>query len=258
MSGQLQTLDTPPPVSVQTLLYGIYQATTSGSGGSGTITGGGTIATQGYTLTVPATGTAALLGVANVFGANQSIGSAFTLDWNSDLYIGRSAAAILQLGVNHATTPTTQTIVSHSVTTGVGANMIIGAGSGSSAGGNVILATRATTGSLTNRIDIQSIGEIYFYGIASNILTLSEQSFGDKRIGLYGGVAVAQPVRINALTDNSGGTSGGNTIASIGDGTTSADANRDDTRNAIATLAAKINAIEAVLSTAAGGIGITA
>lgn len=69
MSGQLQTLAPPPPVSVQTLLYGIYQATASGSGGSGTITGGGTIATQGYTLTVPATGTAALLGVANTFSA---------------------------------------------------------------------------------------------------------------------------------------------------------------------------------------------
>ena len=42
MSGQLQTLNTPPPVSVQTLLYGIYQATSSGSGGStawGSITG---------------------------------------------------------------------------------------------------------------------------------------------------------------------------------------------------------------------------
>lgn len=38
-----------------------------------TITGDGTIATGGYTLTVPATGTAALLGVANTFTANQSI-----------------------------------------------------------------------------------------------------------------------------------------------------------------------------------------
>lgn len=43
MSGILQTLEVPPPVSVQTLLYGIYQVLqNSGSGGSGSsITGEG-------------------------------------------------------------------------------------------------------------------------------------------------------------------------------------------------------------------------
>lgn len=44
-----------------------------------TITGGGTLALGGFTLTVPATGTAALLGTANVFTAGQTI-SATTLD----------------------------------------------------------------------------------------------------------------------------------------------------------------------------------
>lgn len=39
----------------------------------GNITGGGTIATGGFTLTVPATGSAALLAVANVFTANQTL-----------------------------------------------------------------------------------------------------------------------------------------------------------------------------------------
>lgn len=43
-----------------------------------TITGAGTIATGGYTLTVPATGTAALRDVANTFTANQTV--AGTLD----------------------------------------------------------------------------------------------------------------------------------------------------------------------------------
>jgi hypothetical protein len=37
------------------------------------ITGGGTLATGGFTLTLPATGTAALLGTANVFTAAQTI-----------------------------------------------------------------------------------------------------------------------------------------------------------------------------------------
>ena len=39
----------------------------------GNITGGGTIATGGFTLTVPATGSAALLAVANVFTASQTL-----------------------------------------------------------------------------------------------------------------------------------------------------------------------------------------
>lgn len=41
--------------------------------GSSGVTGGGTVATGGFTLTVPATGTAALLNVANVFTASQTI-----------------------------------------------------------------------------------------------------------------------------------------------------------------------------------------
>lgn len=45
----------------------------SGVTGSGVVTGGGTIATGGFTFTVPATGTAALLGTANSFTAGQTI-----------------------------------------------------------------------------------------------------------------------------------------------------------------------------------------
>lgn len=57
-----------------------------------------------------------------------------------------------------------------------------------------------------------------------------------------GGVKEAADVA--ALTDNSGGTSGGNTIAVIGAGTTDTSAAKlTDTANAIATLSAKIDAI---------------
>lgn len=45
----------------------------SASNYAGTVSGGGAIATGGFTLTVPATGTAALLATANVFTANQTI-----------------------------------------------------------------------------------------------------------------------------------------------------------------------------------------
>lgn len=49
MSGIAQTLQPPPPVSVQTLLYAIYQAASSGGGGGGSTTWGsitGTLSSQ--------------------------------------------------------------------------------------------------------------------------------------------------------------------------------------------------------------------
>ncbi len=54
--------------------------------------------------------------------------------------------------------------------------------------------------------------------------------------------AAKKSASITALTDNSGGTSGGNTIAVVSDTAT--------TKNAVATLAAKVNAIIAALKTA--------
>lgn len=70
-------------VNASTITSGILQP---GNGGTGvnnagtftnasntTITGGGTVALGGFTLTVPATGTAALLATANTFTANQTI-----------------------------------------------------------------------------------------------------------------------------------------------------------------------------------------
>jgi hypothetical protein len=45
----------------------------------------------------------------------------------------------LQLGTNHATTPTAQTIQAHNVTTGTGASLTLAGGTGSVAKGNVVL-----------------------------------------------------------------------------------------------------------------------
>lgn len=71
-----------------------------------------------------------------------------------------------------------------------------------------------------------------------------------QKIGFWNATPITQPTRAGALTDSSGGTSGGATIAAVTDTATAA--------NAIATLAAKYNALEAKLSAAAGGCGITA
>lgn len=51
---------------------GVSNAGTLTNASNTTITGGGTLALAGFTLTVPATGTAALLGTANVFTAAQT------------------------------------------------------------------------------------------------------------------------------------------------------------------------------------------
>ncbi len=72
----------------------------------------------------------------------------FTLEWTSsgsptiapDLIVGRGgAAATLQLGRNHATTPTNQCLKAHNVTTGTGGSLEIAGGTGSVARGAVTL-----------------------------------------------------------------------------------------------------------------------
>lgn len=97
MSGQIQTLATPPPVSVQTLLYNIYLAAASGgSGGAswGSITG--TLSAQtdlqtalnaklpltGGTLTPAANTTALTLG-GSLTGSNAQSALSLSSTWNT-------------------------------------------------------------------------------------------------------------------------------------------------------------------------------
>jgi hypothetical protein len=55
--------------------------------------------------------------------------------------LNSAAAATLQLGVNHLTTPTTQTLKAHNVTTGNGADLVLKGGTGSVANGSVSFGT---------------------------------------------------------------------------------------------------------------------
>lgn len=180
------------------------------------ITGGGTIATGGFTLTVPATGTAALTNFAQTISAKQtfnqnaanilsfsagmntpaigisngnlgfgfydggagwmqflqnpdaiSIATSCRLGWGTTTvtaFFAYSAAATIQMGANHATTATAQTFKAHSVTTGTGASLTIAGGTGSVAGGEVILATSATTGAPTARLTVAADGLITVAG----------------------------------------------------------------------------------------------
>ena len=84
----------------------------------GNITGGGTIATGGFTLTVPATGSAALLAVANVFTADQTLSDVdLVLGTTTGTKIG--TATTQKLGFYNATPvvqPTALTAQSTTVT----------------------------------------------------------------------------------------------------------------------------------------------
>lgn len=75
--------------------------------------------------------------------------SAGSPDGALDLILNRNAAATLQLGVNHATTATNQTIKAHNVTTGTGADLILCGGTGSIANGNVRFGVRSAIGAET-------------------------------------------------------------------------------------------------------------
>lgn len=75
--------------------------------------------------------------------------------------------------------------------------------------------------------------------IAFGATTGTEIGGAGSLLALYGSTPVAQASRAGQLTDNSGGTSGGNTVAAVTDNASAA--------NAIATLLAKINALELII-----------
>lgn len=72
----------------------------------------------------------------------------------------RAADATLQIGANHATTATAQTIKAHNVTTGTGADLILEGGTGSVASGNVRFGTHSAIGVelVTGYITIKDAG----------------------------------------------------------------------------------------------------
>jgi hypothetical protein len=69
------------------------------------------------------------------FGWSNSVASSGSMD----LILRKAAAATLQLGTDHATVATGQTIKAHDVVTGTGADLTLSGGTGSVADGNIIL-----------------------------------------------------------------------------------------------------------------------
>ena len=125
----------------------------------------GDITTSGDTGLFLGTGSTRMMYLSWINGTIQVLNaslcfSAYTTANNHDLIVGRAAAATMQLGVNHATTATKQTIKAHNVTTGTGATLCLAGGTGSSAGGDVEIATSATTGAPTVRMIVKANGNI--------------------------------------------------------------------------------------------------
>lgn len=81
------------------------------------------------------------------------------------LRLFNASASSLQLGANHATTATAQTIKAHNVTTGTGASLILCGGNGSVAGGSVKLAAPSTTGAGVTAVEVGPGGLLGFFGV---------------------------------------------------------------------------------------------
>lgn len=79
--------------------------------------------------------------------------------------------------------------------------------------------------------------------VFNNIIELK----AGRRLGFFASTPITQPPRIGAIEDFSGGIAS-SSISGISD---------EATRHAVATLAAKFNALEATISAAAGGFGLT-
>lgn len=204
-------------------------------------------------------------------------------------YLYSGAANTLQLGENTSgSTPAAQLFRGASRVSGAdgsGGILTLSGGNGlGGVGGSLILATydtagAATAGTLVPRITIDTDGGIIFdptvllgaftispgstitfFGAGSNISVAGGLTIGlngGELLGFFGATPITQPARPGQLTDNSGGTSGGNTIAVIGVDVVLA-ASQIDTANAIATLGARLNAIEVIFSGAASGLGLYA
>jgi hypothetical protein len=109
-------------------------------------------------------------GLMQVFNAGgYAWSSTGTASGTADMILLRAAAASLQLGVNHATTATNQTIKAHNVTTGTGASMEIAGGTGSVARG----AVRLNGGNRSAYIALPSVMEIRDILISHGLMAAS-------------------------------------------------------------------------------------
>lgn len=118
----------------------------------------------------------------SAFGAYCFTASASGSDVSvsGDLFLRRSAAASLQLGTNHATTATNQTIKAHNVTTGTGADLTLSGGTGSVANGAVRISGTCQLGQYMFFLDGQ------FYPTSATSIGSSSIGFASLNLAASG------------------------------------------------------------------------
>ena len=84
-------------------------------------------------------GSGSLIGTWSAGGLNLNSAAAFQIGGLAGLQLSKPTAATLQLGTDHTTTPTGQTIKAHDVVTGTGADLTLSGGLGSVANGDVLI-----------------------------------------------------------------------------------------------------------------------
>lgn len=202
-SGDLQTNNAgafgglTPGAGVATFLATPSSANLAAAVTGGTGTGALVFATSPTLVTpilgTPTSGTVTnLTGTASIningtVGATTPLAGAFTtliastsVTTGTTSIITNPAAATTQLGADHATAAVAQIIKGPNTTTGTGGGVKIAGGTGSVAGGAVILATSATTGAPVDRLTIASTGIATF---SSQILSATSGAQGSPSIG---------------------------------------------------------------------------
>lgn len=100
------------------------------------------------------------------------------------------SSGTLQLGTNHATSPTAQVVKAHNVTTGTGAALTLAGGTGSVAGGSVSLATSTTNGAPVARVVALASGDVTIGSTAAGYLHISSNTI----TGGFGGSTTSRPI----------------------------------------------------------------
>lgn len=227
---------------------GVNNAGTLTNASNTTITGGGTLALGSFTLTVPATGSAALLGTANVFtaaqtinGANLGIAITGAASGGTPSIVASSPAQVVGASVGTPLQITASPAIAGSATVGaaVGGNVTITAGaaarltSGNARGGEIFLTPGAGIGTgLAGAVllpqsasSAQGNGGLAFGASATDGAALTIQGFNNtfyffgqnQQLGLIGAVrGFVLPTGNAGFGFSSSGAADGTKDASVG------------------------------------------
>lgn len=168
--GMLAGSITPSKVTGTAAVLGANTFTalqTFSAGITGPASGTFNILSNGNMVLAPSGG-----GAVVITSPNLQVSGPIYLSSSLDVILSREASGRLQIGVDHATVATNQTIKAHDVTTGTGAALDLRGGNGSTAGGAVTISTSATTTPAT-RMTIKASGVINMAGMPTSDAGLS-------------------------------------------------------------------------------------